>query len=115
MTLIDAALVSRPECTELHLQRASLLEDSGRIEEAAAEYEHAEVVANSTGQPALDRGLFLYRQGHWEKARMCLDQFGAEAICSPLHPRYLVCLFNLGEYARCHALVERWQKIRPRI
>lgn len=76
LALLDQALLLAPDNAELHLNRATLLRQLGRLQEAAAALLAARPVAAAAGQPAVLRRLALaLRAVGWADAALaCLDE-----------------------------------------
>ncbi len=107
---LDAGLVEYPENPEILLEKAGILRDLDRLKEAEEFFQKAALAAGPASQAALDYGLFLYRGNQWKDALARFETFGAKNVTNPLFPKYLVCLFNVGNYAACLDAFERHEK-----
>lgn len=101
--------ISKNGHAALYLERARIFSELHKFEDAAAAFAQAERISGPSSQASLDYGLFHYRRGNWAEALTRLETFGASSVVSPLHQRYLICLYNTGDYARCQTLIQQWQ------
>src|SRR6202453_467891 len=110
LTLLDEYIALRPGKSILRLEKALVLEGLGRKDEAAREFEIAEKTEPTSGQVAVDYGLFLYRREQWSEALSRLEKVGAASILNPLFKEYLISLYNTRNIEQTFDLIREWKK-----
>lgn len=109
LNLLDEMLGFHPSSVDLLLERAKILEELGKVNEAHEAHKKAEIADPASAQVAVDFGMFLYRRQEWRSALEHLTKLNAAAGASPLHLKYLTCLYNSGERTACAKLVLDWR------
>jgi tetratricopeptide (TPR) repeat protein len=106
--MLTDILQHRPSDARLLAERGRLHEALGKLAEAEVDLTAAENAATTLQRPQIlfDNAMFRYRRGKWDDAAARLRELGADFIQNPFLNKYLICLFNQGQYPECLKLAE---------